>query len=366
MLKDKLEGIGWFTFECLKRICLQHPEVDFYFIFDRKPNPEFLFAENVIPKVVYPQARHPFLFYAWFNITLPFALRKIDPDLFLSPDGYNAIPYKGKSLLVIHDLNFEHYPKDLPWLVRKYYRYFTPRFARKADRIATVSGFSREDISSTYHIDPAKIDVVYDGVNEYFHPVGQDIILKTRDAYTGGKPYFIFIGALHPRKNLVNLFKAFDIFKKTDKQDTLLLIAGEKQYWTGEIRNSYACMHHKNDVIFTGRLKVTEVNDLIGSSIALLYVSYFEGFGIPILEAFACNTPVITSNRSSMPEIAGNAALLTDPFSPPDIAGAMHQISVSPELRQDLIYKGNLRLLNFSWNKTADLLWESIEKTLRL
>ncbi|MHC1706141.1 MAG: glycosyltransferase family 4 protein [Bacteroidales bacterium] len=364
LLKGKLEGIGWFTFESMKRICLQHPEVDFFFIFDRRPDPGFIFSPNIKPLVVAPQARHPLLFYIWFNITVPAKLNALKPDLFLSPDGYNVLPFRGKSLLVIHDLNFEHYPKDLPWLVRKYYRYFFPRFARKATRIATVSEFSKQDIKNQYGIDPNRIDVVYDGVNELYKPVNEETKVDTKVKFTGGYPYFIFIGSLHPRKNLVNLFKAFDIYKKTDNQGAKLVIAGAKKYWTKDIENTFQRLKHSQDVIFTDRLNENEVNDLLGSALGLLYVSYFEGFGIPILEAFACHTPVITSNRSSMPEIAGDAALLVDPFSPADIANAMTRIAQTEMLRKELVDKGVQRLREFSWNRTADLLWESVNKTL--
>ena len=364
LLPDKLEGIGWFTYESLKRICQQHPEVDFYFLFDRKPHPDFLFARNVKPVVVYPPARHPLLFYCWFNISLPRILKKIKPDLFVSPDGYNALPFQGKSLIVIHDLNFEHYPQDLPYWVRKYYRYFFPRFASRATRIATVSEFSKNDIGNLYKIPQEKIDVVYDGVNESYQPVNEIIKTETKQKFAHNNPYFIYIGSLHPRKNLINLFKAFDIFKQTDNQNIKLIVAGARMYWTQEIEQAYAGLHYIEDVIFTDRLNVTDVNHLMGSAIALVYVSYFEGFGIPILEAFACDTPVITSNRTSLPEIASEAALIVDPFSPEDIAQAMTQLSENELLRNEMILKGRLRLKDFSWNKTADLLWKSIEKTL--
>jgi glycosyltransferase involved in cell wall biosynthesis len=366
LLRDKLEGIGWFTFESLKRICSQHPEVDFYFLFDRRPDPAFLFSENITPVVVNPQARHPFLFYLWFNITVPRALKRIRPDLFLSPDGYNSLPFKGKSLLVIHDLNFEHYPKDLPWLVRKYLNYYSHRFAHKADRIATVSEFSKKDISKLYGISPANIDVVFDGVNESYRPLNEDVKKQVKNKYTSGKPYFIFLGALHPRKNLVNLFKAFDLFRLNDDQNTKLVVAGAKKYWTKEIKEAYSSMKFIDDVVFTNRLESKEVNEIIGAALGMVYVSYFEGFGIPILEAFACNTPVITSDQSSMPEIAGDAALIVNPFSSADIAEAMHQLAVSDSLRENLIQKGIIRMQEYSWNKTARLLWESIEKTLNL
>ena len=210
LIKDKLEGIGWFTYESLKRIVTAHPEHEFFFIFDRDYDGEFIFSTNVTPVVIGPQARHPVLFYIWFEFSLPAALKKIKADLFISPDAYLSLKTKVPSLLVIHDLNFEHYPKMVPFLARKHYQFFTPKFAEKADRIATVSQFSKDDIVQNYHISPEKIDVVYNGANETFYPINEDDKKKAKAMYCEGNDYFVFIGALNPRKNLVNLFKAFD------------------------------------------------------------------------------------------------------------------------------------------------------------
>jgi len=285
--------------------------------------------------------------------------------VFVSPDGYLSTRSKIKSLAVIHDLNFEHYPEDLPYFVRKYYRHFFPLFASKATRIATVSQFSKEDIIHQYHIPSDKIDVVYDGSSEVYSPLNERGIKEVRNKYTGGAPYFVFIGSLHPRKNLANLFHAFDDFKNQKPSDVKLVIVGEKKWWTQEIRKAFNTMSHSDDVVFCGRQKLTELRNILAAALALTYVSYFEGFGIPIVEAFRCHVPVITSNVTSMPEVAGDAALLVDPFNPASISEAMRKIYEDPDLRQDLIRRGIERSDNFSWQKTADRLWLSIEKTIQ-
>jgi glycosyltransferase involved in cell wall biosynthesis len=365
LIKDKLEGIGWFTYESFKRITQQHPEHHFYFIFDRPFHPDFIFSDNITPIILSPQARHPLLFLIWFDYSVPALLRSLKPDLFVSPDGYLSRRTKIKSLAVIHDINFEHYPEDLPWLVRKYYRHFFPQFASIATRIATVSQFSKNDIVSHYKISPDKIDVVYDGSNEIYSPVSDEQAVQTREKYTGGAPYFVFIGSLHPRKNLVNLFLAFDDFKKQMQSDVKLAIVGEKKWWTREIHSTFENMNHSGDVVFCGRQTSRELRNILASSLALTYVSYFEGFGIPIVEAFHCHVPVITSSVTSMPEVAGDAALIVDPFDPGSISAAMRRIYVEPELRQEMIRRGIERKNLFSWQRTADALWESIEKTIR-
>lgn len=364
LLKDKLEGIGWFTYETLKRITRQYKEHQFYFIFDRKFSDEFIFSDNITPVVAFPQARHPFLYYVWFEHSLPRIFKKIEPDLFFSPDGYLSLSTDIKSMCVFHDLNFEHYPQDLPYLERNNYRYFFPKYARKAERIATVSEYSKQDIVDQYHIPPGKIDVVYNGANDGFLPLDNTEQQKIREKYSDGKPYFIFVSALHPRKNLGNLFKAFDAFKEQKNSAIKLMVVGEKMWWTKEIELAYERMKFKDEVIFSGRLELKELQLVVASALALTYVSYFEGFGIPIVEAFNAGTPVITSNVTSMPEVAGDAALLVDPFSVQSIIDAMIRISSDEELRKSLIAKGKIRSKNFSWQKSADRLWGSIEKVL--
>jgi glycosyltransferase involved in cell wall biosynthesis len=365
LLKGRLEGIGWFTYETLKRITKSHPEHHFIFIFDRPYDPEFIFSGNITPVVIGPQARHPFLYYLWFEFSIPRILKKYKADLFLSQDGYLSLRAKTPSLNVIHDLNFEHYPIDLPWLVRKYYTYFFPRFAKKANRIATVSRFSALDIIKQYNIPEDKLDVVYDGANEKFRPLDEQEKQLALERFTNGKPYFVFVGALHPRKNLANLFKAFDLFtRKSGKENFALLIVGVKKWWTPAIEEAYEGMTYKDNVFFAGRLNNFDLNLATGAAFATTYVSYFEGFGIPIVESFRCGTPVITSNVTSMPEIAGDAALKCDPFNPEDIANAMLTMANDPILRDSLILKGHARQELFTWDKTAELLWNSIKKIL--
>lgn len=171
LIKDKLEGIGLFTYESLRRIVCNHPEIDFYFLFDRAFDPQFIFANNVKPVVLFPQARHPLLWYWWFEISVKQWLYKHKPNLFLSTDGYACLGTDVPQVLVMHDLAFEHFKDHTPMLTARYYKYFMPRFAVKAARIATVSQFSKNDIVKQYGVNPLKIDVVYNGAKEIYPPV---------------------------------------------------------------------------------------------------------------------------------------------------------------------------------------------------
>jgi glycosyltransferase involved in cell wall biosynthesis len=265
---------------------------------------------------------------------------------------------------VFHDLNFEHYPDDLPYPERTFYRHYFPLYAQKACRIATVSEFSKRDIINQYRVSPEKIDVVYNGANERYIPLPESEKFLVRAKYTGGWPYFVFVGALHPRKNLANLFRAFDIFRQETGINMKLLIIGQKKWWTKSIKEAYDKMKFNKDVDFCGRLEPLELNRVISSATALTYVSYFEGFGIPILEAFYCETPVITSNVTSMPEVAGDAAILVDPFSAKSISEGMAKIATDPSLSLKLNEKARERRQVFNWQKTAGLLWDSMEKAL--
>lgn len=362
LLKNRLEGIGWFTFESLRRIVRSHPEHEFFFLFDRPYDNQFIFEKNVTPIVVGPPARHPILFIWWFELSIPSILKKINADAFISPDAYLSLRTKTPTLLVIHDLNFEHFPAYIPKFARWHYRYFTPRFARRADRIVTVSAFSKSDIVHQYGIDPQKIDVAYNGANQHYRPVDEMVMMETKRKWTEGDDYFLFIGALNPRKNLANLFKAFDVFKtKHPSIKTKLVVVGEKMYWTDDIKNSYEKMMHRSQVVFTGRLEPDALVNVMGSAIALAYVSLFEGFGIPIVEAFYAEVPVITANTTSMPEIAGDAALLVDPLNINEIAHAMETITFDKKVVQQLVQRGRLRKEIFSWDSTANQLWKSFE-----
>jgi glycosyltransferase involved in cell wall biosynthesis len=364
LIKNRLEGIGWFTFETLKRITRAHPEHEFIFIFDRSWDQEFVFSDNVKPVKILLPARHILLFIPWFEICLPFVLRKYKADIFLSPDGHLSLLSAVPSIPVIHDLNFEHYPEQVPRLVRWYYRWFFPKFARKAIRIATVSEYTKQDIVAQYGINPAKIDVTYNGCNSLYKPLNELEQSLTRKLFAEGQAYYIFIGLIIPRKNLIRLMQAFELMKTRSGSSVKLLVVGSKKWWDAEHESTLQEMKYRSDVIFLGRKSVEELSMLLGSALALTYVPIFEGFGIPILEAFAAGTPVITSSVTSMPEVSGDAALLVDPFNPDEIAKAMERLHNNDALREELRAKGLIRKQLFSWDQSAEKLWDCIEGSM--
>lgn len=365
LLKDRLEGIGWFSHESLCRITQQHPEHQFYFIFDRPFDDSFVYADNVTPVVAYPPARHPYLWYLFFEWGVPYQLNRIRPDLFLSTDGWIPLHLKDTPIVdVIHDLNFEHHPDFIKPSVLRYYNRFFHRFAQRADRIATVSEFTRQDIHQLYGVPSDHIDVVYNGCNESFTPLTAQEQQTVRDQFSNGCEYFLFVGLIHKRKNLANIFKAFDTFKDKEVSNAKLLVVGDKKWWQGEISDTYEAMRHQSDVVMMGRQPVEVLCKLYASARALVYVSLFEGFGIPIVEAFNAETAVITSDVTSMPEVAGDAAVLVDPHQVEQISEAMRMLWKDDQKRTQLISSGRERKKLFGWQQTADRLWQTIETVL--
>lgn len=359
-----MDGIGWFSYQTLKRLCLQHPDVHFIFLFDRKIEEDFIFSDNITPLVVLPSARHPILYYWWFQWSVKGLVNRIKPDLFLSPDGFLILGARCKQLPVIHDINFLHNPKDLKPLTAWYYNYFFPKFAATATRIATVSQFSKQEINKYYGIDAAKIDVVYNGVNDFIKPCTKIEQADTRAKYSGGDPYFLHVGSLSPRKNIRNIIQAFAAYKQQGKNTVKLVLAGANFWGLREIEAAIKEYGLENSVVFTGRLPDKELALVLGSAKALLFLSYYEGFGIPLIEAMAAQVPVICANTTALAEIAGEAAITVDPFNVPDITKAMTTLDKDQQLRIKLIQKGLIQQEKFSWDNTAQLLWQSIQACL--
>jgi glycosyltransferase involved in cell wall biosynthesis len=364
LLRGKLDGIGWFTHEIISRVVRAHPEHEFHFLFDRPFDPAFVFAPNVHPHVVMPQARHPWLFRLWYNWMVPRKLRQIGADVFVSPDMMISLRAKCKQIVVLHDLNFEHYPQDLPAHIARYLRSQTPLFAAKADAIITVSEYSKSDIVKQYAVAPGNVHVVHNAAQQAYRVLSEGQRAEVRKGLTQGEPYFVFISSIHPRKNLQRLLLAYDQFRLRTGSKVKLVAVG-RRFWKNEVLDTTLQeMQFGNDVIFTGHLEQAQLSNVLGGALALVYVSYFEGFGVPIVEAFQCGVPVITSNVTSMPEVAGDAAILVDPFRVEEITQAMVQLHSGETLRNDLIAKGSSRSSLYNWDDSADKFWRVIEQTV--
>lgn len=360
LLKNKLEGMGRVTFEVLQRMVNDHPEDEFIFFFDRPYEPEFIFGKNVTPIVLAPPTRHPILIVSWFEFSVKRALDKYQPDVFFSTDGFCSLRTSIKTVVLIHDIAYQHFPDQVSFLVSKFYQNFQHRYLQKADKIITVSNFVKNDIIEKIGIPSEKIRVAHNGCNNKFTPIDDSIKKEIRNKYSARLPYFFYVGAVHPRKNIQGLISAFSIFKEKTNASHRLLIGGRFAWQTGEVKTAFEKSKYQEDIQFLGYIPDEELTKLMGSAFAFVYVSFFEGFGLPILEAMESDVPVITSKISSMPEVAGDAGILVDPHNTNEMAAAMIEYFENEDLRLEKIEKGRMQREKFSWDQSARIVYNCI------
>lgn len=360
LLKNKLEGIGKFTKETFRRIVQAHPEHEFIFFFDRPYDASFVFEKNVTPVVLFPPARHPVLFVWWFEWAIARALKRFQPDIFVSTDGYLTLNTNIKTLLVVHDIAFVHFPEYVAKAASIHYQYFTPKYLEKAAQIATVSEYSKQDIIKEYGTNADKIQVVYNGCDDGFKPISGIQKKAIQAKYSQNCPYFLYLGSIHPRKNVARLIQAFDQFKAKTNNNFKLLLAGRMAWQIAEVIEAIEQAQYKTDIIRLDYVPDDALHQIVGAAHALTYVSLFEGFGIPILEAMNCDVPSITSEVTSMPEVTGDAGILINPYDINAISVAMVKMTENSNFRNNLIEKGRVQRQKYTWDLTAERLWKMI------
>lgn len=330
-----------------------HPEHTFYFFFDRPYDPKYVFGPNVVPVVLNPPARHPILFTIWLEWSVRRKLNEINADVFVSFDGLSSFFTKRPVVLIIHDIVFANKPSYLPLINRTYLKMVMPSFIRKAARIVTVSEFVARDVTQKMGIDEHKVSVAHNALPEAFqlqHEEKESPLLH---------PYFIVPGAILARKNTKHIIQAFEMFL-SQNPNFKLVFAGKFMFKPDSAtRKLWDRLQKQGALVHVNKPTDTEMVNWVKHARALIYISFFEGFGIPILEGMAAGVPVVTSNTTSMPEVAGDAALLVDPHSPHDIAVAMQKIN-SESCRQKLIKKGFEQVKKFDWSKSAEQIHQAI------
>ena len=359
------DGIGWFTYEVIRGMVRNHPEHRFVLIGDRKPDPVPFEGTNVEYVTIPLRTVHPWLWHVWHEYLLPPVLKRIRADVFIAPDGMMPLRTNVPCIPVIHDLNHEHRPGDIPKGECRYYRRRFPLFAKNGARVATVSHFSAGDIAAKYRISPDKIDVVSNGVAEVFSPPLPGEADETREKYTGGRPFFLFVSNFSPRKNVEAIIRAFEIFRQQFGGDHVLLLAGRRLYLTREMDRHLGVSPYGNDILFTGSVTRDVLCRLYGAAEALTFVPWLEGFGIPVVEAQRCGTPCILSDGSSLPEVSGGAALCVSPADAGAIASAMARLITDGALRRRLSAEGHTNSLRYTWEKAAEEMWNSVIKATR-
>ncbi|HEX8331790.1 MAG TPA: glycosyltransferase family 1 protein [Segetibacter sp.] len=364
LLNGQLEGYGNFIFEVFKRITEHHPKHQFIFFLDRPHREDLRFSDNVELHVISPKARHALSFKWWYDVKVPLALRKYKADVFVSPDGFCSLFTRVPQVLVVHDLAFLHHPEFIPKHHLLYYKWYTPKFLRKAKVVATVSDYSKKDIVGRYKIAEEKIVNVGSAAKPIFQAVEFDQKEMIKEAYADGFEYFVFVGGIHPRKNLMNLLKAFSLFKTRQHTNMKLLVVGRRAWQYNATIEKLKSYKYRDEVKMLGYLPDDELARVVAGAYALVFPSYFEGFGVPILEAMQSGVPVVTSSTSSMTEIGGDAALYADPNEPTEIADQLKTIFKDETLRSQLIEKGKIQAAKYNWDKTAELMWEAIEQAV--
>lgn len=367
VLRNKqLDGIGYWTINTLSLIIKSNPQVSFVLLCDKNFTEPYFEFENVTIKRVFPPYRHPALYVFYMEFVLPFVLRSLKPDLFLSAEGFLSLASSCKQVPVIHDLNFEHFPENLALKNRLYFRFFFKRFAKKATRIATISEYSKSDIVSTYKIDADKVDNCSAGISSAFYILPPERKIAAREKYSDGQPYFFFVGFMHPRKNMHRLLQAFNKFKTQTGSHFKLVVAGKMLWDNADMLATYETSPYKQDIKFVGRLSDDELKEALGAAYALSFVPVFEGFGLPIVEAFEAGVPVLAASATSLPEVAGDAAVYADPFNVDSIAQGLTTLYENKDdLCAHLVKKGFKQKQLFSWDNTAKLLWDCMHKAMQ-
>lgn len=266
-----------------------------------------------------------------------------------------------KRFVVIYDIAFEHHPeyienKNLQYLLRR-----VPGAAKKSDKIITISEFTKNDLIKKYAVDPNKIIVAHCAVDaDKFKKT--KLTSATIKKYRLPKTYLLYLGTIEPRKNIANLVRAYSKLPKSIKDHYPLVLAGGGGWNDDEIKQTIDLAMQDSEIIQTGYIDEKDIPALYSGAELFLYPSHFEGFGMQILEAMACDTPVLTANNSSLPEVGGESAYYVDDKSIESIKNGIEKLLNEPKLRQDMIKKGRQQIKKFSWQESAQNIIDAINE----
>lgn len=311
-------------------------------LYFNQPPPSDLFSEETaVSHAIIPFPR------LWTHVRLAQELHQRPPDVFFTPAHVIPLTYRGPAVATVHDLGYVHFPEAHPWRQRAYLRWSTRHNARRARVVLADSEATKADLVRFEQIDPAKIKVVYPGADPALQPV-RDGAQRTAVLRKYGiqSPYLLYLSTLQPRKNLLRLLQAY----AASGVNQPLVLAGKPGWLSAPI---VAAAERHERVQLIGYVDDADKATLLSAATALLYPSLYEGFGFPVLEAQACGTAVLTANSSSLPELAGDSALLVDPHDTNAIAAAIRQLAHDNALRQQLVQAGLANVRRFRWETAA-------------
>lgn len=290
----------------------------------------------------------------WTHLRLARALYATRPDVTFVPSHTLPFLFPGPGVVTVHDLGHRHFPEAHPFASRLYIDLTTRYSADRARFVLADSKATRRDLMEFYKVPKEKIHVVYPGVDPNLQPEQDaDILRATRERYDIPGPYLFYLGSIQPRKNLSRLVKAYGAWLAQSDAKYYLVLAGKKGWMYEDIFSTVRHLGLEGWVRFPGYVDDADVAALYSGARAFLFPSLHEGFGFPVLEAMRCKTPVICSNTSSLPEVAGDAALLVDSTSVEAIAEALTRLTCNTELRARLIEAGKVQAARFTWEETA-------------
>jgi len=363
---------GNFIYESFRRIAEQVPQNTFIFIFDRLYDHGLDRFENVIPEIIDPPI-HRWLRKFWYNHKIRAVLKKYKADVFVTSNGW-PIRTKIPQCLVIADhlqifKSSNHQISKSPnHQISKSSNHQISKSSnhqiKKAAVIITVSEFCKKIILENYGVDENRIHIVFSGVDEIFVAVDLDEKLKVKEQYAGGNEYFLMKGENYLRQNVLNLLKAFSVFKKRLKSNMQLMVIIHDEEKRDEFKNALLHYKYNKDVHLPASISMEELARLTASAYAMVYPVYFDCTGIPLLESMRSGVPVIASDMTPLHEICKDAALYIDPHNYTDIADKMLLIFKDERLRHELIGKGKHRAEKYKWEKAAELVWSAIVKTI--
>jgi len=353
-------GIGRYTRELLRALAAADTASDYRLFFASRslphPLPPLPSNFHVTPLPL----DDIWLVRVWQRARLPLPVNWLTGpiDLFHSPDFTLPPVRRGtRTLLTVHDLSFIRDPESATPVLRHYLNAVVPRSVARADHVLADSQATRADLVELYRTPAEKISVLYSGVHESFQPVTDLAAVRARYSL-GDAPFVLAVGTLQPRKNYVRLIQAFAAISNLQPRTSNLhlVIAGDKGWRYDAIFAEVEKLGLRDRVMFPGFVADADLPALYSAARVLAYPSIYEGFGLPMLEAMACGTPVVTSTASCMPEVAGDAALLVPPTDVDALAAALDRALTDEALRADLIARGRARARQFSWAKSAQQL----------
>lgn len=275
-------------------------------------------------------------------------------DILFIPAHTVPLIHPKNTIVTIHGLEYEFCPKAYSLFERLYMRWSIRKSCQWAKRIIAVSENTKKDLMKLYKVPEGKIEVIYEGIgNDNFKFQISNFESNPNDIISNYRSYFLFVGRLEERKNIIGIVEAFEILKRKYKISQKLILIGKFGFGGEKIKNKIDSSEYKSDIILTGYVSDEDKFYLMANADVFLFPTFYEGFGLPILEAQSVGMPVVTSNVSSMPEVAGNSAVLVDPKNTNEIAEAVYKLISNESYKNDIIEKGYNNIKRFSWEKCA-------------